>query len=455
MTTFPANSEIVVNSEMASNNLSVPECVRGMKELDRDKFTKDVRVHCYFFEQTKATKALKVLKPYLLKILAFQPIQEGHETCCRVAYLDPAKVANGFDDLDLKARGTLLCLGLPGETSVRKLTIGYSNFRADEILRAVIPKELDSVSGYSIIGHIIHLNLRRELEEYKSVIGNVLLDKVPNIRTVVTKTDNIESTYRHFNMEVIAGKHEFETTARENRCVFSLDFSKVYWNPRLSNEHHKVVNLLGKGDVLFDVFCGIGPFVVPAAKKGVKCFANDLNPSAIDWLEANIAGNKVNQANVCVWCQDGVKFIQNVVKPAFLEFSPGNYKIIITMNLPAIAPSFFATFKGLLTPDEYSKMADVPPPKVRVYCFVKCPEAEHFKEAAKLVSSAVDMNLEEEIDRIEFVRNVAPNKDMMMVQVILSQRILVDSKRPAIDQIQQPNSKRTRGDDDSSKIPCI
>uniref|UniRef100_A0A0K8SZL3 SAM-dependent methyltransferase TRM5/TYW2-type domain-containing protein n=1 Tax=Lygus hesperus TaxID=30085 RepID=A0A0K8SZL3_LYGHE len=243
-------SPVMLSAEMETNNvLSVPECVRGMKVLDRDKFKKDLRVHCYFFEQAKATKALKVLKPYFLKIPAFQPIQEGHETCCRVAYLDPTKVTNGFQDLDLKARNTLLCLGLPGDTSVRKLTIGYNNFKADEILRAVIPKELDSVSGYSIIGHIIHLNLRPELEEYKSVIGSVLLDKVPNIQTVVTKTDSIDSTYRNFSMEVIAGKEAFETTTRENRCLFSLDFSKVYWNPRLSNEHQKVTNLLAKGDV--------------------------------------------------------------------------------------------------------------------------------------------------------------------------------------------------------------
>ena len=66
------------------------------------------------------------------------------------------------------------------------------------------------------------------------ITGEVLLDKVSKVETVVNKTNAIDNTYRNFAMEVLAGKPDFVTTAKENGHSFKMDFSKVYWNPRLS-----------------------------------------------------------------------------------------------------------------------------------------------------------------------------------------------------------------------------
>ena len=46
-------------------------------------------------------------------------------------------------------------------------------------------------------------------------------------------------------------------------------------------------------DVVADVFAGVGPFALPAAKKGCAVYANDLNPSSHKYLVLNIKGNKV------------------------------------------------------------------------------------------------------------------------------------------------------------------
>ena len=65
------------------------------------------------------------------------------------------------------------------------------------------------------------------------ISGEVILDKLPAIRTVVNKTRTIDNTYRNFQMELLAGESDFITIAREHGCAYKLDFAKVYWNSRL------------------------------------------------------------------------------------------------------------------------------------------------------------------------------------------------------------------------------
>ena len=68
----------------------------------------------------------------------------------------------------------------------------------------------------------------------------------------------------------------------------------MYWNSRLHTEHERIVNLLTPGEVLADVFAGVGPFALPAAKKGCAVLANDLNPNSFKYLSSNIKDNDVS-----------------------------------------------------------------------------------------------------------------------------------------------------------------
>ena len=67
----------------------------------------------------------------------------------------------------------------------------------------------------------------------------------------------------------------------------------MYWNSRLHTEHERLVQLFSADDVIADVFSGVGPFALPAAKKGCGVLANDLNPESYKWLLHNIGSNKV------------------------------------------------------------------------------------------------------------------------------------------------------------------
>lgn len=90
--------------------------------------------------------------------------------------------------------------------------------------------------------------------------------------------------------------HDFLLTGfqHESDCKFTFDFSKVYWNSRLHTEHGRLVDSFSREDVVADVFAGVGPFALPAAKKGCAVLANDLNPESYKHLKINIDNNKVS-----------------------------------------------------------------------------------------------------------------------------------------------------------------
>lgn len=52
---------------------------------------------------------------------------------------------------------------------------------------------------------IAHVNLKEENQPFKKLIAQVILDKNKKIKSIVNKTNNIDNTYRNFEMEILAG----------------------------------------------------------------------------------------------------------------------------------------------------------------------------------------------------------------------------------------------------------
>jgi len=55
------------------------------------------------------------------------------------------------------------------------------------MLQKLLPEGSEVPSSFESIGHIAHLNIRDELLLYKGVIGQVIMEKNPHIKTVVNK----------------------------------------------------------------------------------------------------------------------------------------------------------------------------------------------------------------------------------------------------------------------------
>ena len=155
------------------------------------------------------------------------------------------------------------------------------------------------------------------------------------------------------------------TTVKEHGCVFSFDFSKVYWNSRLQNEHQRLVEIFKKSDVVCDMFAGVGPFAIPAAKKGCVVYANDLNPESFTSLKRNCKLNHVEDRVNC-FNMDAREFVKHLVKKIGVLHLDH-----VVMNLPATAVEFLDSFKHL-----YGEMEEkgIKLPRVHCYCFSKADD---------------------------------------------------------------------------------
>lgn len=402
-----------------------PELVKGMTTLDREQFTKQISVPCLTIPATQnLNKLLPSLKAKMLKLKHMKPVRISAEGD-KVVFLNPEHVKEWSDLPTEKLSEFSVDASALGKES---LEIRYENYPLRELLKAILPEDLENVSSFSQVGHIVHVNLRDAVLPFKGIVGQMLLDNVPNCKSVVNKLNSIDNVYRNFQLELLAGEEDYKTLVKENGVSFEFDFSKVYWNSRLSTEHERIVQSVKPQDVVYDVFAGVGPFAVPIAKK-MKCrvLANDLNPDSAKWLEHNKTLNKIG-SNLVVFNRDAKEFILEDVKEDLVKelIKPEARTIRVVMNLPEMGKEFLKFFVGLLVDeqailDEWNPIAV--PILINVYCFVR---GEDLKIAAR---ESVEEQLQgklspDQIQSISFVRNVAPNKDMMRVSFYLTKEML-------------------------------
>eukprot|EP00494_Astrolonche_serrata_P028488 UN28755 len=55
------------------------------------------------------------------------------------------------------------------------ITIGYDKLAAHEILKSILPSNIECPKSFETVDHIIHFNLRDELLPYKEIIGKIYL----------------------------------------------------------------------------------------------------------------------------------------------------------------------------------------------------------------------------------------------------------------------------------------
>ncbi|WP_428327293.1 class I SAM-dependent methyltransferase [Nitrosopumilus sp.] len=157
------------------------------------------------------------------------------------------------------------------------------------------PKESEElISAFDQIGEIIIVRIPDSLLDKKKIIGEALLNDVKIVRSVFYQASAVEGDFRTRNLEIIAGEDNTETEYREFGCKFIVDVENAFFSPRLSTERDRIANLIQEGEIMTNMFAGVGMFSIIAAKKK-KCtvYSLDINPIASKLCERNIKLNKL------------------------------------------------------------------------------------------------------------------------------------------------------------------
>ena len=213
-----------------------------------------------------------------------------------------------------------------------------------------------------------------------------------------------------------------------------FDYSRVYWNSRLHSEHARMAAEFGRGELVWDLFAGVGPFAVLAAQRGVQVLANDLNPASAEALVVNARRNGVSKL-VGVYNLDAAEFVERALRsaaggtdaeslagsrlPCALADGEGGalddasagmegrMPSHVLMNLPADSLRFLEPLRLLKAAAE----GVAERPCVHCYCFSRCASAAEQREEA-------EARLEEALGwvpevSVRTVRTVAPRKEML------------------------------------------
>ncbi|KAF2204184.1 guanine-N(1)--methyltransferas-like protein [Delitschia confertaspora ATCC 74209] len=462
---------------MSTDDMFAPPLNRAMKVLDRSFFRKTIPTSAARVFNSKdisrcrseLEKAKDSIKMSRIPSVREDPDPERARTGTRCIVLRPEVLHNDRTTWSPKLQ-SLEQEGLVGVIPYN-LQLDYDFWTYAEILHAIIPQQEDGSdelpTGFSQAGHVAHLNLRDKYVPYKDLIATVLADKNPNVRTVINKIDNVgaENEFRTFQYEVLHGPNDLNVMVHEQDCAFSFDFAKVYWNSRLHTEHERLCSIFNPGEAVCDVMAGVGPFAIPAGKKRVFVFANDLNPDSYASLEQAVKKNKVGDF-VVPFNTNGREFIRagtadllnsehsvpiypKKVSRSAAKGAAGPPKPVATyvrpklfshyvMNLPASALTFLPSFVGLYAdvpgmPAEsirklFAPHTEIPLPMVHAYCFSTKSDdnVEQAHEICAEISRHIGYTITPETPDTEIfdVRDVAPKKRMFCASFRLPEEVV-------------------------------
>ena len=264
------------------------------------------------------------------------------------------------------------------------------------------PREIGFLPrAYDLIGDIAVLEIPEEIEAHSIHIGNAFRSVHGNFSTVLAKRGAITGATRVREYRLLAGADKTRTVHTEYGCKIAVDLANAYFSPRLLEEHNRVSDQVAVGEVVIDMFTGVGPFALHIARKqNARVVAIDINPLAIELLHESMAMNKL------------VGTIEPVVADAH-EYVPTNFvhdvdRVI--MNHPSGAFEFIADACQSLREGGIMHYYD--------FGAGENPEDEVVSKVSRLVKAAGKST--PEVLHVRRVRDSAPYEYQMVVDLVIS-----------------------------------
>jgi tRNA (guanine37-N1)-methyltransferase len=202
---------------------------------------------------------------------------------------------------------------------------------------------------YERLGEVILLD-EADPERARAAADAVMASDVP-ATAVLNRASEVRGEHRVREWERLAGDPaDAETVHREYGFEYLLDVSAVYFSPRLATERHRVTADAPPGEVVVDMFAGVGPFAVPFAAAGSDVLAVDLNPTAVRYCRENARRNGV---------ADRLTAVEGDVRAVAPDHAGRADRLV--MNLPHSADGFLDAACALAGPDCLVHYYDIQP----------------------------------------------------------------------------------------------
>jgi tRNA (guanine37-N1)-methyltransferase len=208
-----------------------------------------------------------------------------------------------------------------------------------ENLKALLADKLEPLElrvlykSYDIVGDIAIIRVPEPFKERSKIIAEAVMQTHNNIKAVWRQASAVSGDFRLRKLKWVAGENRTETLCREYGCLFKVDLEKCYFSPRLSYERMRIARKVQPGEVILNMFAGVGCYSIVTAKhsEAEKIFSIEINPVAIQYMRENIILNKIEEKVVPVQ-GDAKKVIeerlQNVADRVLMPLPEKSYEYL-------------------------------------------------------------------------------------------------------------------------------
>jgi tRNA (guanine37-N1)-methyltransferase len=165
-----------------------------------------------------------------------------------------------------------------------------------EAIKDVIPKNLHEhiPKAFDVIGDIVVIDIPEELFSFKREFGEALLSLFPSINSVYRKASAVTGELRIREIEHLSGEEKCETVHIEHGVKIIVNVCNSYFSPRLGHEHKRIADSAQEGEIVIDLFTGVGSFPLHIARSNAcTVHAIDINKEALKCLEKSVEINKL------------------------------------------------------------------------------------------------------------------------------------------------------------------
>jgi len=177
--------------------------------------------------------------------------------------------------------------------------MGFKDKLKEELREKLTEKELSLLPrGFQTLGKTIILKLKPELYDKKELISEACLRFFPSIKSIYLNLGKISGKFREpEKIEHLAGVNNPLVEHTEHRIRYRFDITKIMFSKGNLAERKYLTTLVKPGEVIVDMFAGIGYFSLPIGKHSQpeKIYSIEFNPESYKYLVENIKINHLEK----------------------------------------------------------------------------------------------------------------------------------------------------------------